>query len=144
MMAPDVEMFLLFIPFPIKLRTMAIVFLALEIFSQITQQYSSVAYLAHIGGFCIGYLFAILFLKQYVRWDPLRLSGGRKNPQGSRNNPYGWKVSGQNQQQSGPRPVTQRELDMLLDKISREGINALSEEEMARLRQAREQMRGGK
>ena len=144
MMAPDVEMFLLFIPFPIKLRTMAIVFLALEIFSQITQQYSAVAYLAHIGGFCIGYLFAILFLKQYVRWDPLHLSGGSKNPRNHRNNPYGWTVSGKEQQQSGPRPVTQRELDMLLDKISREGINALSEEEMARLRQAREQMRGGK
>ena len=143
MMAPDVEMFLLFIPFPIKLRTMAIVFLALEIFSQITQQYSSVAYLAHIGGFCIGYLFTILFLKQYIRWDPLHLTGGRSNNR-NRNNPYGWKVSGQDPKQTGPRPVTQQELDMLLDKISREGINALSEEEMARLRQAREQMRGGK
>lgn len=143
MMAPDVEMYLLFIPFPVKLRTMAIVFLALEIFSEVTQKNSSVAYLAHIGGFCIGYLFAILFLKQFVRWDPLRLTGSRNDPR--RNpNPYGWKVSGQEKQQTGKGPVTQRELDMLLDKISREGINALSEEEMARLRQAREQMRGGK
>ena len=40
--------------------------------------------------------------------------------------------------------VTQQELDNLLDKISREGINSLSEEEMKRLELAREQMRGGK
>lgn len=140
MMAPEVEMYLLFIPFPVKLRTMAIVFLALEIFSQFTQQNSSVAYLAHIGGFCIGYIFAILFLKRYVHWDPLRLAGGKKND--PRKNPYGWKVSDQKTPE-GKGPVTQRELDMLLDKISRQGINALSEEEMARLRQAREQMRGG-
>ena len=40
--------------------------------------------------------------------------------------------------------IEQQELDRLLDKISREGINSLSEEEMARLRQARVQMRGGR
>ena len=40
--------------------------------------------------------------------------------------------------------VSPRELDALLDKISREGINSLSEYELARLRQAREEMRGGR
>ena len=148
MMAPDVEMYLLFIPFPVKLRTMAIVFLALEIFSQITQPDSPVAYLAHIGGFLIGYLFAILFLKQYVRWDPLRILSGGNNRRSGNTNPYNWKVSGKKTTTSsaapGDNPVTQRELDMLLDKISKHGINALSEAEMARLRQAREQMRGNK
>ena len=151
MMAPDVEMYLLFIPFPVKLRTMAIVFLALEIFSQLTQPDSPVAYLAHIGGFVMGYLFAILFLKQFVRWDPLRILGGGNTRRPGNANPYNWKVSGRNNNTTssagtagGPPPVTQRELDMLLDKISKQGINALSEAEMARLRQAREQMRGGK
>ena len=41
-------------------------------------------------------------------------------------------------------PVGARELDALLDKVSRYGINSLSEYERARLRQAREEMRGGK
>ena len=45
----------------------------------------------------------------------------------------------------GPRRtgrVTSAELDELLDKVSRYGINSLSEHELARLRQAREEMRG--
>jgi hypothetical protein len=42
---------------------------------------------------------------------------------------------------SGERLVTQVELDRLLDKISVGGINSLSEEELARLRLAREQMK---
>jgi hypothetical protein len=40
------------------------------------------------------------------------------------------------------RPVSGAELDALLDKVSRFGINSLSEYELARLRKAREQMRG--
>ena len=47
--------------------------------------------------------------------------------------------------EEGPRKtgrVTSDELDALLDKISRYGINSLSEHELARLRQAREEMRG--
>jgi uncharacterized protein YaaR (DUF327 family) len=39
------------------------------------------------------------------------------------------------------KAVSQKELDYLLDKISRNGINSLSEAEMTTLRKAREQMR---
>ena len=39
-------------------------------------------------------------------------------------------------------PRTDAELDALLDKISRDGINSLSAYELARLRRAREEMRG--
>ena len=39
------------------------------------------------------------------------------------------------------RAETAEELDALLDKLSRGGINSLSEAELARLRQAREQMK---
>lgn len=142
MIAPDVEMFLLFIPFPVKLRTMAIVFLALEIFSELSNRHSNVAYLAHIGGFIAGYLMMTLFFRQYVRWNPL---AGKSGPQ--RKMPHGWHMNGEAppppKSGTGTGPVSQRELDYLLDKISREGINALSEQEMERLRQAREQMRGG-
>ena len=42
----------------------------------------------------------------------------------------------------GGGPVSPAELDALLDKISRDGINSLSAYELARLRRAREEMRG--
>ena len=38
--------------------------------------------------------------------------------------------------------VSSAELDALLDKISRYGINSLSDYELSRLKQAREEMRG--
>ena len=43
----------------------------------------------------------------------------------------------------GGSSVSPAELDALLDKISREGINSLSEYELGRLKRAREEMRGG-
>ncbi len=152
MLMPNIEMFLLFIPFPIKLRTMALVFIAIEVFSELTRPYSGVAYIAHIAGFAAGYLYAVFFLRNCIQWDPLAKVFG-KTTSGM---PRGWRMTdatGEDRkhpdaQQSAPKPgtgpVTQGELDYLLDKISRQGINALSEAEMARLRQAREQMRGGK
>ena len=158
MIMPDTEMYLLFIPFSFKLKTLAIVFIALEIFNQMTAApYSHIAYLVHLGGFAGGYLYMILFLRNYVQWNPLaKLFGTRLNTnQTFRGNnsgkmPHGWSFGSSSDDRKNPNRdprsgrVTQQELDYLLDKISREGINSLSEEEMKRLELAREQMRGGK
>lgn len=151
MMMPDVNMFLLFIPFPIKLRTMAVVFIILEIFNQLNAgPLTTIAYTAHIGGFFSAVLLMHFCYRRFVQWDPLRfLSPGqtarepRRSPQPP---PSGWSVSGGEYAPPPPPPtgrVTQKELDRLLDKISAGGINSLSEDELARLRLAREQMRGG-
>jgi len=161
-MAPETPMLILFIPFPVKLRTMAIVFFAIDVLLQITGEQSGVAYLAHIGGFITGYVFLKLFFRREILWDPLAaLANGRKYrpPRGSssqggasasgwtyhrspdRDTDYGPNFSsGSNFGFNGTR-VSQRELDYLLDKISRTGINSLTEQELARLKQAREQMR---
>jgi len=151
LLAPDVEILILFIPFPLKLRTAALVFAGIDVFMFATGEQTGVAYLAHIGGFLAGYLFSLMFLRREMRWDPLHLVVGRgggasKNFRFHQDYPFRSPDTDAGAQNNGPvgtGPVTQRELDYLLDKISRDGINSLSEEEMARLRQARTQMRGG-
>jgi len=159
-MAPETPMLMLFIPFPVKLRTMAVVFFAIDVLLQITGEQSGVAYLAHIGGFISGYLFLKLFYRREILWDPLTaLANGRKyrppRNNGGNTSASGWtyRRSPDRDADSGPNfstdsnfgfngtRVSQRELDYLLDKISRTGINSLTEQELARLRQAREQMR---
>jgi len=161
-MAPETPMLLLFIPFPIKLRTMAIVFFVLEIVMEITGRQPGVANLVHIVGFVGGYLFIKFFFRREMLWDPLAALGGRRRYRQppNRNNSgagdtSGWTYhrrpdrepdygpnfsTGSNFGFNGTR-VSQRELDYLLDKISRTGINSLTEQELQRLKQAREEMR---
>ncbi len=156
MMFPNVDMFLLFIPFPIKLRTMAMVFVGLNlIYVLLGSIQSNVAYMAHLGGFLGGYLLMRIFYRPFIQWDPFAalFSRRKKSPAGGgysyrRTPPPGWTVSSESEKRPTPvdfgnGPVTQKELDYLLDKVSQGGINALTEQELARLRQAREQMRGG-
>ncbi len=160
-MAPETPMLLLFIPFPIKLRTMAIVFFALEIVLEFTGGQPGVANLVHIVGFIGGYLFIKFFFRREMLWDPLNALAGRRGyrPPPNRNNggasASGWtyRRSPDREQDYGPNfssgsnfgfngtRVSQRELDYLLDKISRTGINSLTEQELQRLKQAREEMR---
>ena len=159
-MAPETPMLLLFIPFPIKLRTMAIVFFVLEIVLEITGRQPGVANLVHIAGFVGGYLFIKFFFRREMLWDPLASLGGRRGYRPPRNQSGGSDASGWTYRRSPDREsdygpnfssgsnygfngtrVSQRELDYLLDKISRTGINSLTEQELQRLKQAREEMR---
>ena len=156
-MAPETPMLLLFIPFPIKLRTMAIVFFALELVLEITGGQPGVANLVHIAGFIGGYLFIKFFFRREMLWDPLGRRGYRP-PRGSRtdagdasgwtyrhgperDSDYGPNFGAGSGCGSGGTRVSQRELDYLLDKISRSGINSLTDYELQRLKQAREEMR---
>ena len=159
-MAPETPMLLFFIPFPVKLRTMAVVFFAIDVLLQISGEQSGVAYLAHIGGFISGYLFLKLFFRREILWDPLEALAGRRRYRAPRNNNGGASASGWTYRHSPDRGadagpnfsagsnfgfngtrVSRRELDYLLDKISRTGINSLTEQELQRLKQAREEMR---
>jgi len=133
------------------IMTAALVFAGIDIFMFVTGDQTGVAYLAHIGGFLAGSLFSLLFLRNEIRWNPLSFLSGRNGP--SQNGfrfrqDYPFRPpeddASSKKESPGRGPVTQRELDFLLDKISREGINSLSEAEMERLRQARTQMRGGR
>jgi membrane associated rhomboid family serine protease len=160
-MAPETPMLLLFIPFPIKLRTMAVVFFALELVMEFAGGQPGVANLVHIVGFIGGYLFIKFFFRREMLWDPLSAFFGRRGYRPPRNNASGddgasgwtYRRSPDREPDYGPNfsagsnfgfngaRVSQRELDYLLDKISRSGINSLTEQELQRLKQAREEMR---
>lgn len=139
MLDPDRRFVLIFMPFfPIKTKTLIIAFTIIEIISQMGGANSSTAHLAHLGGFLGGYIFAVIFLKKQILWNPLKRKNAANAPRKAPNVTF--KVVNPQFQNT---PVTQKELDFLLDKISQHGINSLSEQELARLKQAREQMQKG-
>ena len=137
MLEPDQRFVMLFMPFtPIKTSTLIVCYTILEILMTLTSSESNVAHLAHLGGFVAGYLVLKLMYRGDLAWDPLR----RK-----RKNIWVRPVTDDRPPKSetgfSGAPVSQWELDALLDKISRTGINSLTPQELARLKQAREQMR---
>lgn len=155
MVEPNRRFVMIFMPFwPLKTSTMVICFTIIEIMSEAGKINGGVAHLAHLGGFLGGYLLMKCLRGVRLEWDPLRMfaSGGNRRTSGASNSGRGFRsadyradwnrpdvnvsVDG-----SGERLVTQVELDRLLDKISVGGINSLSEEELTRLRLAREQMK---
>ena len=153
MIMPDLRVLLLFFPVPVKLKTMAIVYIVLEVVQQGANIQSNIAYLAHIGGFFAGFLFMHLFLSREIVWSPLDLLLGKRRPVSPRMEafrraqkphkpPRGWTVTSYRNYTDGA--VSSEEIDRILDKLSRTGINSLSEEEMEILRKAREQMKSPK
>ncbi|MBR2510170.1 MAG: rhomboid family intramembrane serine protease [Lentisphaeria bacterium] len=139
MLDPDRRFVLIFMPFfPIKTKTLIVAFTIIEVVSQLGNPNSGTAHLAHLGGFLGGYLFTLAFLKKQILWNPLKRKNTPNAPHKAPNVTF--KVVNPQFQNT---PVSQKELDFLLDKISQHGINSLSEQELARLKQAREQMQKG-
>ena len=114
--------------------TLVVCFALVEVLMELSSRGSDIAHLAHLGGLVGGYLFIKLRFPRMIVWDIFRKQV-RDVP---RDTPPPSPEPGR--QKTGR--VTSAELDALLDKISRYGINSLSEYELDRLRQAREEMRG--
>ena len=132
MMAPEFKCYLLFIPFPIKMRTMAILFLVIDL---ILMRFQA------IGGVIGAYIFMKIFMKDLVAWDILDffVKGAKKNNAEKyvfhpENNNKTISVS------SKPPQVDLNEADRVLEKLSREGINALTKEEITLLEKLRKEM----
>lgn len=127
---PDRKFVMIFMPFfPLKTTTLVICYTIMELL--FVRSSDGVAHLAHLGGFLGGYLTMRVYFGRNLPWDPLRklfASRPRVVPPPS--------ASGNTAR------VTQAEMDALLDKLSTQGINSLSEYELERLRKARRQMRG--
>lgn len=143
MLRPNTEIFLLFIPVPIKMKTLVVVYALLEILS--SGKLDNIAHLAHLGGFVGAYLYLIIFCRNDVVWslkDLFKGSGSRKTF--DRNGPSGSGSTAEKEAPGSPQPhithVSQQEVDRLLDKISQEGINSLTDYERAELQFFREQM----
>ncbi|MCF6177210.1 MAG: rhomboid family intramembrane serine protease [Victivallaceae bacterium] len=155
MMEPNQEFILLLFPVPIKAKTMVIVFAVMEVFSELSRLSSlplqeNIANLAHLGGFVGAYIFLKFFYKGRLAWDPLAALNLRGS--GSSKPPRGWSVHDAKSQDNyradtgkgsynHDKPVTSREVDRILDKISQSGINSLTNDERNALKQAREQLR---
>jgi len=149
MLEPNREFIMLFFPFPMKTKTLVAVYTVIEIIMLINQA-DGIAHLAHLGGIIGGYLYIELFCRHLIAWEPLgflfpkRRFGEQRSNHGwtIKTTPLKFKTKDFNfEEKDQSVPVSQKELDYLLDKVSRTGINSLTESEMATLRRAREQMR---
>ena len=133
---PNSMIMLLIPPIPLKLRTFAIIYALIETFSAVTGFDGQVAHLAHIGGLIGGYLVMrfMYSLEVYDIFKFLKIPAFRRVPRNLTNKAVkNWKMTG----------VSAARIDEILDKISKNGINSLTEEELSALKQARENMRSG-
>ncbi|QSH41037.1 rhomboid family intramembrane serine protease [Lentisphaerota bacterium ZTH] len=153
MLEPNREFIMLFFPMPMKCKTLVMVYAVLEIFLELRGG-GNVAHLAHLGGLVGGYIYIRIFCKQLIAWDIWDLFSKKKRMPKNDARFRGWKVHNAKSWNAGSSgmdferhekdenaQVSQKELDHLLDKVSRSGINSLTKAEMAALRKAREQMR---
>jgi len=137
MFFPNTQFMLLIPPVPMKLKTMAVVYLLIELFlfefaSGNQTFFKNIAHIVHLGGAIGGYLYIKILFKNEIEWDIIPFKKRGKLFSVPNSPPAGWSVNNSN--------VSQDQLDKLLDKISISGINSLTEEELAMLRNAREQM----
>ncbi len=159
MLNPNREYLLLFFPFPIKCRTLVIVFAIAEVIFHYKGG-DGVAHLAHLGGFVAAYFYLRFACARLLLWDPLAFLLGKPKPRtngtwtvhdsrygaGPKSKPSGggYKTKtfdAENYRSSSGDAVSPREIDRLLDKISSGGINSLTPDELKMLRQARKQMK---
>lgn len=163
MLNPEREYILLFFPFPVKCRTLIVVYAAIEFVSQMSNNRTNIAHLAHLGGFLAAYFYIRYACSKLVQWDPLGFldPGAAARRKAKPRAPKGWTIHDSNStgKASGGRRsektsgaadasggfqesiVPPREIDRLLDKISASGINSLSQDELQILRLARKQMK---
>ena len=141
---PEQRLVMIFMPFtPIKTPTLVLCYTAMEIIFEIFGRSNGIAHLAHLGGFISGYITMRIFFGRALPWDPFRalfnkLKNGHPRPSAN----YKKAPEKSSFKKADNSRVTQRELDDLLDKLSNNGINSLSEYELERLKKARRQMRG--
>lgn len=130
MFGPNNQFLILFFPQPIKAKTLVMVYAAFEIFSEFGKFGGNIAHLAHLGGFIGAYIYIKIALKRHIAWDPFSFLWSRGTPKPS----------------SRPRAGTDykthndnlKNVDAILDKLSRFGANSLTDDERDVLKQARE------
>jgi membrane associated rhomboid family serine protease len=135
MFYPDMKIMLLFPPVALKMKTFALVYAGIEILLEWSNAGGNIAHIVHLGGGLGGFLYVKIFYGKEV-WAFSSIFRKTSNHRlfDKKNNFFF----------SEPQKVSQAELDRILDKISSDGINSLSENEMEILRRAREEMTGKK
>lgn len=145
MLYPDMMIMLILPPIPMKMKTFVVVYGALEVFFELSRIEGGVAHLAHLGGL-LGAYFYIKHLYPRDIWDPLAaIFSNTPKMKRPKQDTSGWtvhKFDDKDEHYDPDKQVSQRELDRILDKISATGINSLTKNEEAKLKKAREQMKG--
>ncbi len=118
MLFPDRVVTLLlffFIPVRLRARQMVMIFIGLELLFLLGRGGGGgIAHFAHLGGALVGFI--------YLKWPDWRTRSGRRTPP------------------SPPKISYREELDLILDKLAREGWGGLSEGEKDFLHDARYQL----
>ncbi len=158
---PHERVMLLIPPIPMKLRTMVICIIIVEVGMELMRTSTGIAHLAHLGGIAAGFLYIHLFWKRrgFVRHGPSRTTSFGPSPPavraGTLRNLFGGNSAKSREahapdlrwapppELSSPRGesdevVDEREVDRILDKIGREGIRSLSNDERRVLKRASE------
>ncbi len=121
------QMIYLYFFFPIKAKYFVIIMFAIELFSGLNPN-SQVAHFAHLGGMLFGFV--------YLKWGDWT-RGIRRKAKEQRHDEKMRVVWNRREEIS----KLQREVDDLLDKINRRGIENLSEDEKRRLKEASQKLR---
>lgn len=137
MMYPNVMIMLLIPPIPLKLKTFVIIYALIETFFSVGDFGGNVAHLVHLGGLLGGYFYMRVALPQET-FDVFKFL---KNIfLKSRKNKHVTDYSNVTKKWTFIQDSASR-LDTILDKISKTGINSLTEEELEFLKRAREEMK---
>jgi membrane associated rhomboid family serine protease len=137
-----------FFPVQIRARYLLIFLGCLSLFGALVP-FDGVAHAAHLGGIVVGI--------SYIRWGSAvadwfsnlrgRLGGGRRGPEGPRASDRSsrfWKPAKEKAERSSTSDeFISREVDPILDKISSQGFQSLTEEERKVLETARKKMSKG-
>jgi len=124
---------LLFFVIPIRLKAkyLALIAVAIDLVPVMTHSISNVAHLAHLGGALLGYVYIkSLGYGSTPRW--MRWCQSLPNPFRARRKPAGRRLSREE--------FIREQVDPILDKISREGMQSLTKQERKILESAKDLM----
>ena len=140
---PDRTLLLSFI-LPLKAKYVLLLSVVYTVF-RIIFPADNVAHAAHMGGIAAGFL----FVRYAIHWDfsRLRLGGTRKTPRRSlvkvQSHKSGWSAPHPLEPESPSEDFLSREVDPILEKISAQGIQSLTDKERKILDRARTRMGKG-
>jgi hypothetical protein len=130
--APDTQVMLLFPPIPIQLRTLAWIFVGIAVYTVLTAGNNAGGQAAHLGGAALGY---VLIRRPSVLNFADGLGGKLKQMQARQA-----QRSSYRRQQMAQREREQ--VDAVLDKVRREGLQSLTDREKRILQRATDNQRG--
>ena len=135
---PNLKVMLLIPPVPMTMRTMALIFLGIALFSILVGSRNAGGQVAHLGGAAMGYV--LIRYPGFIAWADRLGTGSKRGGTSLRERVQ--KV--QQQRASESRRKDEQEVDRILAKVRDHGLHSLSQSERRILqRETERQQRGG-